>query len=133
MKRSAGVVRPRDREERRAWWRAHVQAQLASGQTQIAYCRAQGVNLRGLRRWMRVFTIGDGRSRRRELVSASDGPLDLVPVVVRAPHGRPQGLGSGAESIGLQLTLANGLSVSMQVGSVSAVARLLQELAEAVC
>lgn len=86
-------------------WRALLRAQLASGQMQIAYCRTQGLHLRGLRRWMRVFTIGDGRSRRRELVSASDGPLDLVPVVVRAPHGRTQALGSGAESIGLQLTL----------------------------
>lgn len=133
MKPSAGVIRPRNREERRAWWRAHVQAQLASGQTQIAYCRTQGLNLRGLRRWMRVFTIGDGRARRRELVSACDGPLDLVPVVVTAPHSRTQALGSDAESIGLQLTLTNGLSVSMQVGSVSAVARLVQELAEAMC
>lgn len=133
VKMAIRPVRPRGRPERRAWWRAHVEAQLSCGQTQTAYCRAQGLNLRGLRRWMRVFTVGDGRSRRRALVATSDNRLDLVPVVLKTSPARTADFGAGAESISLQLTLADGMSVSMQVGTVSAAARLLRELAGSAC
>jgi hypothetical protein len=124
--------KPRNRQDRRAWWRAHVEAQLVCGQTQITYCRAQGLNLRALRRWMRVFTVGDGRSRRRELVPKNDTVLDLVPVVVTS-SARTSEAGPDGDSISLQISLAHGIGVTMQLGTLSAAARLLRELAGPAC
>ena len=133
MKLSTETTRPRDRQQRRAWWRAHVQAQLASGQTQIAYCGTYGRNLRGLRRWMRMFTVGDARSRVRELVEGPEARLGLVPVVVRSAEVGRQAADRGAEWIDLQLTLASGLSMSLRVGSVAVVAELVRELSGPAC
>ena len=40
----------RRREDIRAWWAAHLEAQRRSGQSQVAYCRSQGIEMYATRR-----------------------------------------------------------------------------------
>jgi hypothetical protein len=55
---------------RAAFWRAHVSGWRRSGQTQAAYCAAQGLS---------VSTLGYWISRlRKEAVATDDGKLTLV-------------------------------------------------------
>ena len=41
----------RRREDVRAWWAEHLAAQRKSGQTQAAYCRAQGLDPKYFTLW----------------------------------------------------------------------------------
>ena len=61
----------RRREDIRAWWAEHVAAQRRSGQTQAAYCRAQGLN-------PKYFTLWKGKLQATAVASAPR----MVPVVV---------------------------------------------------
>ena len=41
----------RRREDIRAWWAEHLAAQRKSGQTQVAYCRARGLDPKYFTLW----------------------------------------------------------------------------------
>ncbi len=61
----------RRREDIRASWAEHLTAQRKSGQTQAAYCRAQGLD-------PKYFTLWKGKLHDVEMA----GPPRIVPVVV---------------------------------------------------
>ena len=67
----------RRREDIRAWWSDHLQAQRDSGQTQAAYCRARGLDPKDFTLWKRKLRD------ERAVVVRIDSP-GLVPVVVRS-------------------------------------------------
>jgi hypothetical protein len=115
-------------EEAGGRWRKHVAAQRASGQTQVAYCRAQGLEPSYFSMWKRklaasVALAGTSASR----------SMRLVPLVVKAVPESSEPTVSRAEPISMQLTLRNGLSVSMRIPSLSSIPVLLNELAELPC
>ena len=122
----------RRREDIRAWWAAHVKAQRDSGQSQVAYCRARGLDPKYFTLWKR---------RQRDLrVSAK--PIEapgLIPVVVRAdrmalapatPRGEPTH--EPAAIVALRLSLGNGISLSLEVAT-AAIPTLVRELAGLRC
>ena len=115
-------------EEARGRWRKHVAAQRASGQTQVAYCRAQGLEPSYFSMWKRklaasVAVAGSSTSR----------SMRLVPLMVKAVPESSERTVSTAQPISMHLTLRNGLSVSMRIPSLSSIAVLLNELAELRC
>ena len=67
----------RRREDIRAWWAEHLAAQRKSGQTQVAYCRAQGLD-------PKYFTLWKGKLQPTAVASEPR----RVPVVV-APTAQP--------------------------------------------
>jgi hypothetical protein len=67
----------RRRVDIRAWWAEHLAAQRKSGQTQVAYCRAQGLD-------PKYFTLWKGKLQATAVASAPR----MVPVVV-APTAEP--------------------------------------------
>jgi hypothetical protein len=67
----------RRREDIRAWWAEHLAAQRKSGQTQAAYCRAQGLD-------PKHFSLWKGKLQATVVASAPR----MVPVVV-APTAEP--------------------------------------------
>ena len=71
------LSRSRRREDIRAWWAEDLTAQPKSGQTQAAYCRAQGLDPKYFRLWK-------GKLRDAEMA----GLPRMVPVVV-APATEP--------------------------------------------
>ena len=103
----------RRREDIRAWWAEHVAAQRRSGQTQAAYCRAQGLN-------PKYFTLWKGKLQATAVASAPR----MVPVVV-APaaqlpvSGMPETASTAAvmSLVSLRLSLGNGMSLALEIGS----------------
>ena len=53
----------RHRDDIRPWWAEHLAAQRKSGQTQTAYCRAQGLD-------PKYFTLGKDKLRDAAIASA---------------------------------------------------------------
>jgi hypothetical protein len=53
------------RQRRAAWWRGHVEARRASGESRTAYCRRNDLNPGGLYHWEHKLS-GGVDSRRRE-------------------------------------------------------------------
>ena len=120
----------RRREDIRAWWAAHMKAQQDSGQSQVAYCRARGLDPKYFTLWKRKLR-GPGVSA--EIVE----PARLVPVVVRAnrtvspsPVRREKQLREPAAIVALRFSLGNGISLSLEVatGSIPALVRELAGL-----
>src|SRR5476651_2258488 len=70
------------REDIRAWWSDHLQAQRDSGQTQVAYCRARGLDPKYFTLWKRKLREERPAGRPIELPR-------LVPVVLRAERSAP--------------------------------------------
>lgn len=65
--------RSRRREDIWAGWRAHLEAQRASGQTQAAYCGARGLD-------PRYFSVWKGKlAGEKRSVGKASAPLRLVP------------------------------------------------------
>ena len=116
----------RCREDIRAWWAEHVAAQRRSGQTQAAYCRAQGLN-------PKYFTLWKGKLQATAVASAPR----MVPVVV-APaaqlpvSGMPETASTAAvmSLVSLRLSLGNGMSLALEIapGALPAVVRELSRL-----
>lgn len=107
-------------EEARGRWHKHVVRQRVSGQTQVAYCRAQGLDPSYFSMWKRRLAAPGAVASRS---------MHLVPLVVkRAPEST-----ACTESISIHLTLRNGLSVSLRMPSLSSVPMMLSELAELPC
>ena len=111
-------------EEARDRWRKHVVAHRASGQTQVAYCRAQGLDPSYFSMWKRKLAA---------LGAVANRSMHLVPLVVKAAPVSAECAGSTAEAISMRLTLRNGLSVSLRMPSLSGVSSLLSELADLPC
>ena len=124
--KSKGVSQSWRVEEARGRWGKHVAAQRASGQTQVAYCRAQGLEPSYFSMWKRKLAASEAVAG-----SSTSRSMRLVPLVVK-----PVGESSErtvSEPISMHLTLRNGLSVSMRIPSLSSIAVLLNELAELRC
>jgi hypothetical protein len=118
----------RRRADVRAWWRERLVAQRQSGQTQVAYCEAQGLDPTYFSMWKRRLARDSAVP-----VSASRPPrptLALVPVV------RKQTGGAGspsAEPLAIRIILRNGLCVALEIPSLHNLPSLLGELAQTPC
>ena len=120
----------RRREDIRAWWAAHMKAQQDSGQSQVAYCRARGLDPKYFTLWKRKLREPQGSGETIE-------PARLVPVVVRAHKtvcpskvAREKRSCEPAATVALRLSLGNGISLSLEVatGSIPALVRELAGL-----
>lgn len=61
------------RRSRAAWWRGHVEARRASGESRTAYCRRQGLNPAGLYHWERKLDPATGGGRGVTRSASPDG------------------------------------------------------------
>lgn len=122
----------RRREDIRAWWAAHVKSQRDSGQSQVAYCRARGLD-------PKYFTLWKRRQRGLRVSAKPTEAPGLIPVVVRAdrmalapatPRGEPTH--EPAAIVALRLSLGNGISLSLEVAA-AAIPTLVRELAGLRC
>lgn len=122
----------RRREDIRVWWAAHVKAQRDSGQSQVAYCRARGLD-------PKYFTLWKRRQRGLRVSAKPIEAPGLIPVVVRAdrmalapatPRGEPTH--EPAAIVALRLSLGNGISLSLEVAA-AAIPTLVRELAGLRC
>lgn len=77
--KSKGVSLSQRGEEARSRWHKHVVAQRASGQAQVAYCRAQGPDPGYLSVWKRKLAVSGAVAS-----AAASRSLRLVPLVVKA-------------------------------------------------
>ena len=120
----------RRREDIRAWWAAHLKAQQASGQSQVAYCRARGLD-------PKYFTLWKRKLREPQGFGETIEPARLVPVVVRAHKpvspskvAQEKRASEPAMIVALRLSLDNGISLSLEVaaGSIPALVRELAGL-----
>jgi hypothetical protein len=119
------------REDKRTWWRNHLQAQRESGQTQAAYCRTHGLDPRYFTRWK-----GKLRPPRGAVVRGS--PARLVPVVIRSERAASRSVAcelsstSTAVPIRLTLNLGNGMSMSLELAACE-LPTLVRELVSVRC
>ncbi len=114
-------------EEARDRWHQHVIAQRASGQTQVSYCRAQGLDPSYFSMWKRrLGTPGAVPSRARR-------SMRLVPLVVKTASESVPCTALTVEPISMHLTLRNGLSVSLRIPSLGSIPVLLNGLADLSC
>jgi hypothetical protein len=110
------------REDVRTWWAEYLAAQRKSGQTQVAYCRARGLD-------PKYFTLWKGKLREGAVATPR-----MVPVVV-TPSAEPR-LAADPETapasavVCLRLSLGNVMSVSLEIapGALPAVVRELARL-----
>jgi hypothetical protein len=114
------------------WWAAHVKAQRDSGQSQVAYCRARGLD-------PKYFTLWKRRQHGLRVSAKPTEAPGLIPVVVRAdrmalapatPRGEPTH--EPAAIVALRLSLGNGISLSLEVAA-AAIPTLVRELAGLRC
>lgn len=122
----------RRREDIRAWWAAHVKAQRVSGQSQVDYCRARGLD-------PKYFTLWKRKQRDPRVTAKTVESARLVPVVVRADRTVRAPTVPRAESsheqpaiVALRLSLGNGISLSLEVATAS-IPTLVRELASLRC
>ncbi len=122
----------RRREDIRAWWAAHMKAQQDSGQSQVAYCRARGLD-------PKYFTLWKRKLRGPGVSAETVEPARLVPVVVRAHKAvspskvaRDKRASEPAAIVALRLSLGNGISLSLEVATAS-IPTLVRELAALRC
>ncbi len=122
----------RRREDIRAWWAAHMKAQQDSGQSQVAYCRARGLD-------PKYFTLWKRKLREPQRSGETIEPARLVPVVVRAHKAvspskvaREKRSSEPAAIVALRLSLGNGISLSLEVATAS-IPALVRELAGLRC
>ena len=115
----------RRREDIRAWWAEHPAAQCTSGQTQVAYCRAQGLD-------PKYFTLWKGKL---QAIAVASAPR-IVPMVVgpasEAPAAALPETGSVSPVVSLRLALGNGMSLSREI-AFGALPALVSELATLRC
>lgn len=79
------------REERRIYWRDHIERWRQSGQSKQGYCRAQGLNPASFYRWQ--------------------GKLDDIPK--KTPGFIPVRLAKGTARYPIEVTLGNGVVVRL--------------------
>ena len=74
------------KDERAEYWRGHVSAWRASGQTQQAYCAEHGLKPHGLSYWQfRLPAVAPDQ----EVVRSAPAPLTLVRAIVPAEAPAP--------------------------------------------
>jgi hypothetical protein len=127
---STGSQRSRRREEIWAQWRGHLEAQRASGQTQLAYCQAHGLEAKHFSVWKSKLKRAAEASPARG--TAKPSKLRLVPLVIRNRLGTHESAAT-TEPLTIHLQLPNGLAVSMSVASLSRLPCVLEHLARAAC
>ena len=122
----------RRREDVWASWAAHMKAQQDSGQSQVAYCRARGLDPKYFTLWKRMLREPRGSGETIE-------PARLVPVVVRAHKAvspskvaREKRSSEPAAIVALRLSLGNWISLSLEVATAS-IPALVRELAGLRC
>jgi hypothetical protein len=117
----------RKREDVRAWWSEHLRAQQHSGQTQVAYCRARGIDPKYFALWKRKLLAAS-------VATGRDEPAHLVPVVVRSERSTSAPTEGKALStaVAIRLNLGNGMSLSLEVAA-GALGTLVRELAAVRC
>ncbi len=117
----------RRRKDVRAWWSEHLQAQRHSGQPQVEYCRAQGID-------PKYFTLWKRKLLDASVASERDEPPRLVPVVVRPERAMSAATKVSASSaaVAIRLNLGNGMSLSLEVAA-GALGTLVRELAAVRC
>jgi hypothetical protein len=105
-----------------------MKAQQDSGQSQVEYCRARGLD-------PKYFTLWKRRPREPGVPAKIVETARLVQVVVRAERavspapGRPEKQSNGpAAIVVLRLSLGNGISLSLEVAT-GAIPTLVRELA----
>jgi len=128
MMKSKGVSLSQRCEEARSRWHKHVVAQRGSGQTQVAYCRTQGLDPGYFSMWKRKLA-----ARAAVASSSVSRSMRLVPLVVKGVPESAERTVSTAERISMHLTLRNGLSVTLRIPSLSSISALLNELAQLSC
>lgn len=84
-------------EDIRVWWAEHLAAQCKSGQSQVAYCRAQGLD-------PKYFTLWKSKLQATAVASAPR----MVPVVARAAQSPVSAMPETAHG----WSLGNGISLS---------------------
>ena len=113
---------PRRRSDIWALWRKHLEAQRASGQSQVSYCREHDLDSQYFSVW------------KRKLLQAHEAPgkpsLQLVPLVIKDDA---VGECRSARALLIHLRLVSGLSVSIEVPVIDALRRVLAELAGVSC
>jgi hypothetical protein len=109
-----------------------MKAQQDSGQSQVAYCRARGLDPKYFTLWKRKLREPRGSGETIE-------PARLVPVVVRAHKAvstskvaRENRACEPSAIVALRLSLGNGISLSLEVASGS-IPTLVGELAGLRC
>jgi hypothetical protein len=119
----------RRREDIRAWWAEHLQAQRESGQTQVVYCRSRGLDPKYFTLWKHKLLDA------RAAAGLGERP-QLVPVVVRTERATfaPDRSETNASSavVAIRLNLGNGISLSLEVATGS-ISTLVRELAAVRC
>lgn len=119
----------RRREDIRAWWADHLQAQRESGQTQVVYCRSRGLDPKYFTLWKRKLLDA------RAAAGLGERP-QLVPVVVRSERATlaPDRSEANASSavVAIRLSLGNGISLSLEVAT-GLISTLVRELAAVRC
>jgi hypothetical protein len=126
--KSKGASGSQRREVTRGRWHKHVAAQRASGQTQVTYCRAQGLDPSYFSMWKRkLAALGAVAS------TPASRSIRLVPLVVKTVPESTERAVSTAEPISMHLTLRNGLSVALSIPSLGSIPVLLNELAQLPC
>jgi hypothetical protein len=117
----------RRRKDVRAWWSEHLQAQRHSGETQVEYCRARGID-------PKYFTLWKRKLLDAAVTTERDEPPRLVPVVVRSERGTsaPTEVSASSAAVAIRLNQGNGMSVSLEVAA-GALGTLVRELAAVRC
>ncbi|MGH8256773.1 MAG: IS66 family insertion sequence element accessory protein TnpA [Steroidobacteraceae bacterium] len=113
----------RRRKDVRAWWAEHLAAQRKSGQTQVAYCRARGLDAK-------YFTLWKGKLRAAAFTDVPRMvPVRVAPTPEPPVPAIPETVPASAVAC-LRLSLANGMSVSLEIalGALPAVVRALATL-----
>lgn len=107
----------RRREDIRAWWAEHLQAQRDCGQSQANYCRALGLD-------PKYFTLWKRKLRDERSVLKPVDPPRLVPVVLRSNRSAPapslprsEAANAPAAVVAICLNLGNGISLSLEVAT----------------
>lgn len=107
MEARTGRRKTGSREERRAYWREHIERWRQSGQSKQAYCRSQGLNPASFYRWQ--------------------GKLNGV--AKKTPGFIPVRLAKGLPSYPIEVTLGNGVVIRLDNDADEALIRqLLPEL-----
>ncbi len=106
------MTSPDKRATRAAFWQQHIQQWKTAQQTQIAYCRAHGLNFHQFNYWLRKE---DPVNTQKKTVTTSSASSPFIPVVKHQ-----------ATLSGLSLSLPNGMMVQgIDSDNLSAVKQLL--------
>lgn len=104
-------------------WQQRLDAQRASGVAQTQWCRENGID-------PKYFSLWKGKLAKLAVSAAPSTPVNrLVPVIVR-PEVKPA---AAPTSVGLSVTLPNGVSVRFECSDALGVGPLLRELAGLAC